>query len=224
MASTSETGHAKNAANLQSLIASVIGYGAAYNPSKASLKLPALQVLDTNCNNAVKAVNAAFPAYAQAIADKITLELHESTAPFNLIGTAFSANLLTTGYAQGLATLTLPESFYIVVKQRNSIETWSSVPVTPANGMVRYDFTQHTTSAYGNNMKPIGSYFGIYGGDANQDGVVEAMDMIAVDNFLAPGASGYIPEDTNGDGVIDAADMELIKGNSDLFIRKIVPE
>ena len=72
MASTSETGHAKNAANLQSLIASVIGYGAAYNPSKASLKLPALQVLDTNCNNAVKAVNAAFPAYAQAIADRET--------------------------------------------------------------------------------------------------------------------------------------------------------
>ena len=72
MASTSETGHAKNAANLQSLIASVVGYGAAYNPSKTALQLPALQVLGTNCNNAIKAVNAAFPGYAQAIADRET--------------------------------------------------------------------------------------------------------------------------------------------------------
>lgn len=43
MPSTSETGHAKNVANFQDLIAFVIGYGATYNPSKAALKLTALQ-------------------------------------------------------------------------------------------------------------------------------------------------------------------------------------
>jgi hypothetical protein len=119
-----------------------------------------------------------------------------------------------------MATTPLPESFYIVVKQRNSIETWSSVPVTPTNGLVKYDFTQQINAAYGNNLKPIGSYFGIFSGDVNQDGVVDALDMIAVDNLLAPGTIGYMPEDVNGDGIIDQADMELIKGNSDLFIRK----
>jgi hypothetical protein len=40
MASTSETGHAKNVANLQDLISFVIGYGATYNPTKNTLKLP----------------------------------------------------------------------------------------------------------------------------------------------------------------------------------------
>ena len=39
MASTSETGHAKNVANFQVLISFVNGYGANYNPSKAKLKL-----------------------------------------------------------------------------------------------------------------------------------------------------------------------------------------
>ena len=39
MASTSETGHAKNVANFQDLIEFVTGYGATYNPSKSSLKL-----------------------------------------------------------------------------------------------------------------------------------------------------------------------------------------
>lgn len=42
MASTSETGHAKNVANFQDLIEFVTGYGSSYNPSKTSLQLPQL--------------------------------------------------------------------------------------------------------------------------------------------------------------------------------------
>jgi len=45
MASTSETGHAKNVANFQDLIEFVTGYGATYNPSKNALTLPQLIAL-----------------------------------------------------------------------------------------------------------------------------------------------------------------------------------
>ena len=45
MASTSETGHAKNTANFQDLIEFVAGYGATFNPSKNSLKLRQLITL-----------------------------------------------------------------------------------------------------------------------------------------------------------------------------------
>jgi hypothetical protein len=45
MASTSETGHAKNVANFQHLISFVTGYGAPYNPTKTILKLPNLIAL-----------------------------------------------------------------------------------------------------------------------------------------------------------------------------------
>ena len=68
MASTSETGHAKNVANLDDLISFVIGYGTAFNPSKASIKLTALQTLSTSAKNAINAVNAALPAYSNAVA------------------------------------------------------------------------------------------------------------------------------------------------------------
>jgi hypothetical protein len=47
MASTAETGHAKNVANLQDLISFVTGYGAVYNPTKNALKLPQLNTLAT---------------------------------------------------------------------------------------------------------------------------------------------------------------------------------
>lgn len=47
MASTSETGHAKNVANFQTLISFATGYGLTYNPSKNALKLPQLTALAT---------------------------------------------------------------------------------------------------------------------------------------------------------------------------------
>lgn len=48
--STSETGHAKNVANLQELITVVTINGATYNPSKTALKLPQLNTLYTTAN------------------------------------------------------------------------------------------------------------------------------------------------------------------------------
>jgi hypothetical protein len=45
MAVISETGHARNVANLENIISFCKGYGASYNPSKASIKLEALNTL-----------------------------------------------------------------------------------------------------------------------------------------------------------------------------------
>jgi hypothetical protein len=52
MATTSETGHAKNVANFDELISFVTAYGTTYNPSKASIKLTALQALSANAKAA----------------------------------------------------------------------------------------------------------------------------------------------------------------------------
>ena len=66
MASTSETGHAKNAANFDDLISYVTGYGTDYNPSKAAIKLAALQSLSTKAKTAISEVHAAFSANINA--------------------------------------------------------------------------------------------------------------------------------------------------------------
>ena len=67
MTSNSETGHAKNVANFDQLISFVAGYGATYNPSKAGIKLTALQTIATNAKTAIGAVNATIPAYSNAV-------------------------------------------------------------------------------------------------------------------------------------------------------------
>jgi len=67
MASISEKGHAKNVANYEKLIADVTALGTAYNPSKANLKLTALNTQLTAAKAAITAVNSAEPAYKNAV-------------------------------------------------------------------------------------------------------------------------------------------------------------
>ena len=55
---TTETGHAKNVANFEDLISFCTGYGASYNPSKAAIKLPALNALHTEAVSKLAAVNS----------------------------------------------------------------------------------------------------------------------------------------------------------------------
>jgi hypothetical protein len=68
MASNSETGHAKNVANFDEIISIIQGYDTVYNPSKQSIKSDALLTLSVNAKNAIEGVNAAIPAYSNAVA------------------------------------------------------------------------------------------------------------------------------------------------------------
>ena len=72
MASTSETGHAKNVANFQNLIAFVTGYGATYNPSKNALKLPQLIALKAEADSKLADVVAKNTAYNNKVNERIT--------------------------------------------------------------------------------------------------------------------------------------------------------
>ena len=67
MASISETGHQINVVNFDEMNTYVVGYGTVYNPSKASIKLAALQALALSAKTAIGAVNSALPAYSNAV-------------------------------------------------------------------------------------------------------------------------------------------------------------
>ena len=68
MASTSEQGHNRNAANFDKLITHCVSYGTAYNPSKASIKIAAIQAQATAARNSLTAINTLTPAYKNAVA------------------------------------------------------------------------------------------------------------------------------------------------------------
>ena len=62
-----ETGNAINVANLEDAISFVNGYGAIYNPTNPSIKLPALNSLFTNAKNSLIAVDNALIIYNNAV-------------------------------------------------------------------------------------------------------------------------------------------------------------
>ena len=68
MASTTETGHANNVANFESLIISATAFGTSYNPSKESIKLTTLQILLTNSKETLNSLNISQSAYSNAVA------------------------------------------------------------------------------------------------------------------------------------------------------------
>ena len=71
MASTSETGHAKNIANFQDLISFVTGYGVTYNPTKNALKLPQLNALATTSQTSLADVVTKNTAYNNKVNERV---------------------------------------------------------------------------------------------------------------------------------------------------------
>ena len=86
-----------------------------------------------------------------------------------------------------------------------------------------YDFSNSASQAFGSNLKLIAGKYVMFGGDVNQDGLIDSGDMIPVDNNAATFLSGYVSTDLNGDGLIDSGDMILLDNNGALFIAKVTP-
>jgi len=72
MASTSEQGHNHNAVNYDKLIINCTSYGVIYNPSKAALKIAAMQAQSTAAKNSLTTVSALTSAYKNAVTARVT--------------------------------------------------------------------------------------------------------------------------------------------------------
>lgn len=147
-------------------------------------------------------------------ADTITVELHSSSTPYTMI--ASEKGILKTDGTLSVSFAALPGSYYIVVKHRNTIQTWSANPVAlNTSSATTYNFTTAANKAYAGNMIQIGSIWAMYTGDFNQDEFIDASDFSLFDNDSANGVSGvYVATDANGDGFVDASDFTIFDSNS----------
>ena len=169
------------------------------------------------------AMDESGPHWGATIADKITIEFHNADNYSSLVYTASNVNLNTDGTANITFPAAFNGSYYITVLHRNSIETVSSSPISFSGSTTNYSF-DNALKAYGGNMllKGDGTWV-IFGGDANQDGLVDATDMVLIDNDATNFVTGYINNDVNGDGLIDAGDMILLDNNASAFVAKVTP-
>ncbi|MHC1774638.1 MAG: PKD domain-containing protein [Lentimicrobium sp.] len=161
--------------------------------------------------------------YPGTIADQITVELHHATSPYNLAGGPYTVGINTDGSASITVPAALGDTYYIVVKHRNSIETWNASPVSFSAASLNYNFSSSADQALGSNLKLVAGKYLIFGGDVNQDGVIDTGDFSQVDNDAANFISGYSTSDVNGDGVMNFDDIDLIKNNASIFVVKVLP-
>jgi hypothetical protein len=146
--------------------------------------------------------------------DNITVELHDATTLETTVATTTTAMLQTNGTAVATFSSAPSGSFYVVVKHRNSLETWSATPITVGATPASYNFTDAASKAYGSNMRMLETgVYGIYSGDLNQDGFIEGTDYDSLNADTSASAEGYQTTDINGDGFVEGLDYDVINAN-----------
>ncbi len=76
-----------------------------------------------------------------SICDTITVELHSALAPYSLIESV--SNVIHTNGSGRFVfnAATINQSYYIAVRHRNSVETWSKTPLLFNSTTKSFDFT-----------------------------------------------------------------------------------
>jgi hypothetical protein len=151
--------------------------------------------------------------------DTVAVLIRNTTAPYAVIDSL-------TGYLSpsGTVSISYPNaangvSYYIVVRHRNSIETWSKSggEMFTAN-ILNYDFTSSLSQAYDNNQVLVGSEYSIYTGDPNQDGIVDLSDLVLISNDASNFTTGYAVTDLNCNSIVDLTDLIFCQNNSSIFV------
>ena len=154
------------------------------------------------------------------INDTVRAYLRQSTMPYNVVDS--SKTVIDSLTLSGLCFFNNAPSgnYYLQVKHRNGLETWSSSGGnTFSRGPLNnYDFTTASSKAYGNNQKLKGGIYCIYSGDADQNGAINADDNSMVDNDAYNYVTGFQATDLNADGTIDAIDLSIVDVNSYNFV------
>ncbi len=156
--------------------------------------------------------------------DTILVYVASPMTPFEILDSCvFVPHVEGNKFRAFLSMSNVPgNSFYIIVKHRNSIETWSKTPITFNSDTAVYDFTASPEMAYGNNMKLVSttpSVYAFYSGDVNQDGLIDLTDVITIYNDVKIFASGYLSTDLDGNGYVDLNDISTSFNNSVKFVQ-----
>jgi len=168
------------------------------------------------------------PAADEMLDDTVTVYLRNTSSPFAKIDSS-KKELYGPGTGQYFtfnnAQNNIP--YYVEVKHRNALETWSAVPVTFVSDNTSIAFSVDAIYAYGNNEIQVDdspyNVFAFYSGDVNQDGIIDASDLSIVENDVSNSVSGYVPADLNGDDFVDASDLSIVENNVALGVFVVTP-
>lgn len=155
------------------------------------------------------------------MSDTVRLYVRSSVTPFSVIDSgmavlnseSLTADFSFSGLNEG--------GYYLALKHRNSIETWSTGSSFSGIGPLGWDFAAADYMAHGENQIQVDNSpvrFALYSGDVNQDGTIDATDLSLIDNSAVNFASGYVATDVTGDNFVDGTDFSIADNNAAAFV------
>jgi len=155
--------------------------------------------------------------------DSIFVELRDSLDP-SVVFSSDTSLLMTDGTTiLSFNNINAGASYWIVVKHRNSVQTWSANTVLMTDTTL-YNVSISDTMAYAGNMVEVEpGIWAIYSADINQDEYVDSFDFPIFESDMLNFAFGYFTSDLNGDGYVDSFDFPLFELNMLNFVQSIDP-
>ncbi|HRI85854.1 MAG TPA: sialidase family protein [Ignavibacteria bacterium] len=162
----------------------------------------------------------------QAIPDTIRVYLHRTDFPNIAVDSAVSY-YNTNAVANGPFNKAISGTYYIVLKHRNSLETWSKSggQLYSRGSTLNFNFINPVNQAYNNNQALIdpAPFYGMYGGDVNRDFSIDITDVSQIENAAAIFLTGYVIEDLTGDDFVDINDQAIADNNASNFVVRQTP-
>jgi len=196
----------------------------------ASDRQTGLYVLKTHYNISV-AIEGLYNVSSNTlnVSDIVTAYLRTVNSPYTIIDSSTAVidpASLTGNFRFNVAPA---GTYYIVLKHRNSLETWSRINGENYDPMTlgSYDFTNSGSKAFGNNMVQVDASpvkFAIYSGDVNQDQIIDGSDLLRIDNDAFAFVTGYVVTDLNGDSIVDGSDLSIAENNAVNFVSALRPK
>jgi hypothetical protein len=163
------------------------------------------------------------PVNHPLVCDTVLVELHPVSAPHTVPYSIKGVIDITGNGSFVFPSGVLNNSYFIGIKHRNALETWSSAPVLFSQSPVTYIFTDAISKAYGNNQVDLGDgNFAFRSGDISdaftaavgvQDGLIESQDYGDMENAVYVTLLGYVPEDITGDNIVESSDYGLMENS-----------
>jgi hypothetical protein len=148
--------------------------------------------------------------------DSIDVELRDGIS-YGLV-----SSIRTVLNQNGTATCVFPtsyDSYYVVIKHRNAIQTWSANPIYLGASPVSYNFSTAASQAYGDNQVEVSTgVWALFSGDIVIDENIDLLDLGFLETDISIFAYGYISTDVNGDGNVDLLDSPTLESNISNFI------
>lgn len=162
------------------------------------------------------------------LCDTITVLLAESSPPYSIVSTTKNVLGIDGSGQFSFSGLNSGSSYYVIVHHRNSLETWSSGPISFTNSIASFDFSTSGTQAFGNNLKNVNGVYCIFSGDVSgsgglQDGIVDGYDFDTIQTQVSAMQTGYKTADLNGDGFVESVDYSFIENQCSNFIFLLRP-